>query len=192
MIPTLAQLFSAGSTLIQCYPTLLSVPSELSISERPYSCKSRPCMAASRTSAVSHIDIWSWEFPWGEVLDLLWLKKCWNFHIIPYLERGDGVEDLTSKARALKLKSCSPACALLLIPEIAGSAIHMDTFKESTEELWHFFSWVGCAWSTCERHPLTLPKLMAMRRQQSSKMPVTYSCLSILQQRQRDQAALGF
>lgn len=74
---------------------------------------------------------------------------------IPYLKREYGVEDLTNKARALKLSSRSPACALLLIPEIADSAIHMDTFKESTEELWHFsFSWVGCAWSTCERHPL--------------------------------------
>lgn len=31
----------------------------------------------------------------------------------------------------------------------------MDTCKESTEELWRFsFSWVGCAWSTSERHLL--------------------------------------
>lgn len=74
---------------------------------------------------------------------------------IPYLEIGYRVEDLTSNARALKLSSRSPACALLLIPEIAGSAIHMDAFKEGTEELWHFqLNLFGCAWSTCERHPL--------------------------------------
>jgi len=50
-------------------------------------------------------------------------------------------EDLTRKANALKRNSHLPDCALLLTPEMSGSAcgpagsVHMDTCKESTEEL---------------------------------------------------------
>lgn len=199
MIPTLAQLLSAGFTLIE-YVILFPwvSPSALSISERPcflpFSCKNRPYVATSRTSAVSHIDIWSLKFPWEEVLDLLWLKKHWNFHIIPSLERGYGVEDLTSKASALKLNSHSPACARLLIPEIAGSAIHIDTFNESTEHCDTFLLAELAVLEVPVRGTLSSPAetLITVRRKQSSKMPVTRSCLSILQQRTRDQAALGF
>lgn len=55
-------------------------------------------------------------------------------------------------------------CALLLSPETMGSAhgsartVHMDTCKESAEELWHFSSGrVSCAWSTLEslKYPLS-------------------------------------
>lgn len=70
-------------------------------------------------------------------------------------------EDLARKASALKPNSHSPDCALLSNPEVAGGAhgpdgtVHMETCKESTEELWHFsFSWLSCAWSTLESHPL--------------------------------------
>lgn len=70
-------------------------------------------------------------------------------------------EDLKRKARALKLNSHSPDCALLLTPEMAGSAcgpartVHMDTSKESTEMRWHFsLSWVNCAWRTLKSHLL--------------------------------------
>lgn len=50
-------------------------------------------------------------------------------------------EDLTRKVSALKLNSHSPDCPLLLFPEMAGSGhrpartVHVDTCKESTEEL---------------------------------------------------------
>lgn len=50
-------------------------------------------------------------------------------------------EDLRRKASALKPNIYLPDCALLLTPETAGSArgpagtAHMDTCKESTEEL---------------------------------------------------------
>lgn len=55
-------------------------------------------------------------------------------------------------------------CALLLSPDTMGTAhgsaraVHMDTCKESTEELWHFSSGrVSCAWSTLEslKYPLS-------------------------------------